>query len=42
MVLNKLHINMKKCCYIEFKPSKKSDENNEELNLQINGKTIKQ
>ena len=43
MVLNKLHINMTKCCYILFKPnSKEIDQPYPDLHLNINGAIIKQ
>ena len=44
MILNKLHINMTKCCFIHFKPNLRSlnaEMNDESLELKINGKTIK-
>ena len=44
MVLNKLHVNMSKCCYIHFKPYTRS-ENHEpcaNLELEIEGFRIKQ
>ena len=40
MILNKLHINMTKCCYIHFKP-KTSRTTESELNLNIDGFPIK-
>ena len=43
MVVNKLHINMTKCCYILFKPkSKQVDQPYQDFNLKINGTVIKQ
>ena len=41
MILNKLHINMSKCCYIHFKPKTKSndDDNDTALTLQISEHT---
>ena len=43
MVLNKLHINMSKCCYIHFKPQiRLSQEQHSELKLEIDGFPIKQ
>ena len=36
MILNKLHINQSKCCYLHFKPNtKKSQENTDNLNLNL-------
>lgn len=44
MILNKLHVNMSKCCYMHFKPRSASSDENRELNLEltIDGFTIKQ
>ncbi|KAL5251633.1 hypothetical protein ACHWQZ_G017121 [Mnemiopsis leidyi] len=44
MILNKLHVNMSKCCYMHFKPRfAASNEDNElDLELKIDGFTIKQ
>jgi len=45
MTLNKLHINMSKCCYIHFKPPvrcKTEDTDHTQLNLEIDGFPIKQ
>ena len=42
MILNKLHINMSKCCYIHFKPKAcTSQVTSAELKLQIDDFTIK-
>ena len=43
MILNKLHVNMSKCCYMHFKPRSTSSDENKELDLQlkIDGFTIK-
>ena len=43
MILNKLHVNMSKCCFMHFKPkSASSDESeNSDLKLEIDGFTIK-
>ena len=35
MVLNKLHINMNKCCHIHFKSKSRSDHNMTQLNLAL-------
>ena len=40
MLLNKLHINMSKCCYIHFKP-KKTNPIDDKLHLNIDGIPIK-
>ena len=43
MVLNKLHVNMSKCCYIHFKPHvTKLDEEDVNIKLEIDGFQIKQ
>ena len=44
MVLNKLHVNMSKCCYMHFKPNSNSvnDDETQELKLEIDGFIIKQ
>ena len=45
MEVNKLHINMKKCCYMTFRPNNKSSEEDEvdpDLVLKINNTVIKQ
>ena len=44
MSANKLHINMKKCCYIHFKPQIKNVtiESKERLEMKIGNETIKQ
>ena len=42
MILNKLHINQSKCCYIHFKPStKKSHDKSDDLSLYINCHKVK-
>ena len=41
MLLNRLHINMSKCCFIDFKPEK-SEEANVGHMIKINGTKIKQ
>ena len=42
IVLNKLHINMTKCCYIHFKPkTRHSSIDESELHLNIDGFPIK-
>ena len=41
MVLNKLHINMTKCCYIHFKPKSSSQDANSSLQLKIHDFPIK-
>ena len=41
MLVNKLHINMSKCCFIDFKSQKSNDENESHV-LKINDTEIKQ
>ena len=43
MILNKLHVNMTKCCYMHFRPNSTSSENEEDSNLklEIDGFVIK-
>ena len=41
MVLNKLHINMTKCCYIHFKPKSLTSDVDSSLELNIHDFPIK-
>ena len=42
MILNKLHVNMSKCCYMHFKPNSASHDENPDLKLEIDSFVIKQ
>ena len=41
MILNKLHVNMSKCCFMHFKPKSAQESNNPDLKLEIDGFIIK-
>jgi hypothetical protein len=42
MILNKLHVNMTKCCYMHFKPkSAKTSDENQDLRLEIDSFVLK-
>ena len=42
MILNKLHVNMTKCCYMHFKPkSAKTTDENQDLRLEIDSFVLK-